>query len=116
MIKRWFNSKVQTDVIEVDYEGARATVQTIEGISKPSKFVLIRLPDSKNELAQIMLHNLTDIEKEIAFDVLDYEFHDETYESIKEKAVGLECENERLKEEIESYEERVEEYSRYFRV
>ncbi|MBE6067959.1 MAG: hypothetical protein E7211_09745 [Clostridium lundense] len=116
MIKRWFNSKVQTDVIEIDCEGARGTVQTIEGISKPSKFIMIRLPGNKNEIAEIMLHNLTDIEKEVAFDVLDYELHDETYESIKEKAVGLECENERLKEEIQSYEERVEEYSRYFRV
>lgn len=116
MIKRWFNSKIQSDVTEIDCQGARATLETIEGISKPSKFVLIRLPDTKNDIAQIILHNLSDIEKEIAFDVLDYELHDETYEEIKEKFIGFECENERLKEEIESYKERMEEYSRYFRV
>lgn len=116
MIKRRFNSKVQSDVTEIECEGARATLETIEGISKPSKFVLIRLPDTKNEIAQLILHNLTDIEKEVAFDLLDYELHDETYEEIKEKSIGFECENERLKEEIESYEERMKEYSRYFRV
>lgn len=116
MIKRWFNSRVQTEVVEIDYEGARGTLQTIEGISKPYKFMLIRLPDTKNDFAEIMFHNLTDIEKEMTFDVLDYELHDETYEEIKEKSIGFECENERLKEEVESYEERMEEYNRYFRV
>lgn len=116
MIKRRFNSKVQSDVTEIECEGARATLETIEGISKPFKFILIRLPDTKNEIAQLILHNLTDIEKEVAFDLLDYELHDETYEEIKEKSIGFECENERLKEEIESYEERMKEHSRYFRV
>lgn len=85
MIKRWFNSRVQTEVVEIDYEGARGTLQTIEGISKPFKFLLIRLPDTKNALAEIMFHNLTDIEKETIFDILGYELYDETYRKIRGK-------------------------------
>lgn len=77
MIKRWFNSKVQSDVIEIDCEEARAIVHTIDGIRKPCKFALIKLPDTKNEITEIIFHNLTDIEKEVVFDALDYELHNE---------------------------------------
>lgn len=75
MVKRWFNSEVQSKVMEIDCEGAKATVHTIEGIKEASKFALIKLPDTRNEIAEIIFQNLTDIEKEVVFYSLDYELH-----------------------------------------
>ncbi len=72
------------------------------------KIAMVVLPDGDIQKPRVIFHDLTDVEKEIAFDVIDAELHDETYKDLDKMVSTLRNQVEDLGETIDQYEELIE--------
>jgi hypothetical protein len=69
------------------------------------KIAIILLPDDEIAAAKVQFFNMTDVEKEQAFDLLDAELHDITYNQLDDELSSLRALNEELQESLDYYEE-----------
>lgn len=111
--KEYFDHDSQSEVTELE-DARSAKLEKENGLETLNKFLLVSLKE--NNYPELIFQNLSDKEKEECFELLDKMLHDITYDNLMEKAATLECENDNLKEELESYEETVEELRHYCRI
>lgn len=111
--KEYFDHDSQTEVVELE-DAKSAKLEKENGLETLNKFLLVSLKE--NNYPELIFQNLSEREREECFDLLDKMLHDITYDRLMEKAAELECENERLKDELESYEESVEHLSKCLRM
>jgi hypothetical protein len=80
------------------------------------KIALIVLPCEELPQGKVVLEGLTDEEKEKAFDMLDAELHDTTYNELDRMVDSLRGLNEELQDDLDYYKELIEEYEALGRI